>query len=191
LVVTGSTASASAVTVSGSGTMLGGTGTIAGTISVGNGSILQAGNAATVATGTLTTGALTLQSGSTFNAILASNSSISTLSASGTTTLSNAAFSIILTSGASFTNGTVLELITSAISGTFTNTNYYTSGYDFAANYTTNPGDFDVTVIAVVPEPATWLGGFLLVGVVGAFRRRQIAGWVKLARCCASPAVPK
>jgi fibronectin-binding autotransporter adhesin len=182
LVVTGSTVAGSAVTVSGTGTTLGGTGTIAGTISVGNGSILQAGNAATVTPGTLTTGALTLATGSTFNAILASNSSFSTLSAgTNTTSLSNAAFNLTLASSASFTNNSVLELITSPVTGAFTNLAVTTGGYTFTANYLSNPGFFDVTITAV-PEPAVWTYGLLAIGVMGVARGRKIKGRLCPAR---------
>ena len=181
LLVTGSTASSSAVTVNNSGTILGGTGTVAGTVSVGNGAIISAGNSVQSVTGKLTTGALTLATGSTFNALLASNTSFSTLSAGGTTALGNAAFSISTTAGATFTPGTILELITTPTTGTFTNSTFMSGGYTFAADYTTNPGNFDVD-IAAVPEPATWFGGLLLVGAAVASRRRQINGWLSLAR---------
>ena len=176
LVITGSTAAGSAVTVSNSGTMLGGTGTVGGAVTVNNGAIISAGNkvAATPTVGTLTTGALTLNTGSTFNALLSNSGSYSKLSAAGTTTLGNAAFTISLTPGATFTNGTVLELITSGVSGRFTNTDYVTGGYDFKANYTTNAGFFDVTITAV-PEPATFVGGLLLVAAAGLGVRRRLS----------------
>ena len=181
LLVTGSTAGGSAVTVNNSGTILGGTGTVAGTVSVGNGATISAGNSVQSLVGKLTTGALTLATGSTFNALLASSTSFSTLSASGTTALGGAAFSISTTPGAAFTNGQVLELITSPVSGNFTNTTFTAGGYNFAADYATNSGFFDVDITAV-PEPATWLAGFLLLGTLGVSQRRKFAGWLSLPR---------
>lgn len=175
LLVTGSTASASAVTVSNAGTTLGGVGTVSGTVTVGNGAVISAGNkgAATPANGTLTTGALTLQAGSAFNALLTSSASFSKLTAGGTTNLGNAAFSISLTPGATFANNTVLTLITSPVSNQFTNATFTTGGYLFTANYTTDAGKFDVTITTAVPEPATWVAGALALTLAGAAWRRS------------------
>lgn len=184
LLVTGSTATGSAVSVTGAGTVLSGTGTVGGPITVGNGAIISAGNPtlATPAAGTLTTGALTLQTGSTFNALLTNNNIFNTLVASGATTLSNAAFSISLTTGASFTNNPVLELITTNnVIGTFTNSVYTVGGYNFTADYTTDPGFFAVDVSAV-PEPSTWVAGLLMIGAVGVSQRRKINAWLRPAR---------
>ena len=181
LLVTGSTTAGSAVTVNNSGTILGGTGTVAGTVNVGSGAIISAGNTVQSLTGKLTTGALTLTSGSTFNALLASSTNFSTLSANGTTTLGGAAFSVSTTSGATFTSGSVLELITSPVSGNFTNTTFTAGGYSFTADYTTNSGFFDVDITAV-PEPATWLAGFLLLGTLGMSQRHKLAGWLGLSQ---------
>ena len=125
---------------------------------------------------------MTLQTGSTFNALLSSNSSVSTLSAGGTTALGNAAFTISLTPGASFTattSGMPLELITSPVSGTFTNSVYAAGGYNFTADYSN--GEFGVD-ITTVPEPSTWICGWLTVGMAAASRRRKIAGWLRSVR---------
>ena len=180
LLVTGSTAAGSAVTVNNSGT-ISGTGTVAGTISVASGGTISAGNSVQSLAGKLTTGALTLNTGSTFNALLASNTSFSTLSAAGPTTLSNAAFSITTTPGATFTNGQVLELITSSVTGTFTNSVYTAGGYNFSADYTTNTGNFDVD-ISSVPELATWIYGFGMIGLLGVSQRRRVGGWLRATR---------
>ncbi len=165
---------AGAVTVTGTGTAFGGAGTIGGAVTVGNGSILTAGNRtlATPTPGNLTTGTLTLATGSTFNAILASNTNFSTLTAAGTTALGGAAFSISLTPGATFMNSTILQLISSNVSGAFTNPTYMTGGYQFTADYTTDPGFFDVDV-AAVPEPTTWACGIFMTGLAVAFHRRS------------------
>ena len=181
LLVTGSTVAGSAVTVNNSGTMLSGTGTVGGPVTVGSGATIFAGNNIQSVTGKLTTGALTLNTGSTFNALLASNTSFSTLSAAGPTTLSNAAFSITTTPGATFTNGQVLELITSSVTGTFTNSVYTAGGYNFSADYTTNTGNFDVD-ISSVPELATWIYGFGMVGLLGVSQRRRVGGWLRATR---------
>ncbi len=177
LFVSGGTAASytGGVTASGTGTTFGGTGTVSGTVTVGSGSILAVGNQAlaTPTVGALTTGALTLSTGSTFNALLASSTSYSTLSASGMTAL-NGAFSISLTPGATFTNGSVLQLITSNVSGTFTNSSFVAGGYTFTADYTTNAGLFDVDV-APVPEPSTWIGGTAMVAIFGLAYRRRFA----------------
>ncbi len=182
---TGSIAAGSAVTVNNTGTTLGGTGTIAGTVAVGSGAILTAGNKAlaTPTPGILTTGTLTLATGSTFNALLASNTNFSTLNAAGTTILGGAAFSISLTPGAVFTNGSTLQLISSPVSGAFMNKVFTTGGYNFTADYSnaTNPGTFYVDITAV-PEPTTWACGIFMVGLAVAFRRRQIVDWLHTAR---------
>ena len=176
LYVTGSTATGSAVTVNNAGTVLGGTGTVGGTITVGTGAILSAGNRAltNLAVGTLTTGALTLQTGSTFDALLAGNTSFSTLNAAGTTLLGNAAFTISLVPGATFTNGTVMQLISSDVSGQFTNASFTTGGYNFVADY--SDIGFRVNVTSV-PEPSTWVCGVLMVGMMGVTQRHRLNGW--------------
>ena len=181
LLVTGNIAS-SASTVS-NGAIISGTGTL-GPVTVNAGGTISAGAAAatTPAVGTLTTGGLTLTSngaGSTFNALLGSNTSFSTLVASGSTALAGN-FSISVVSGATFTPG-VLELITSPVTGTFTNTSYTTGGYNFTADYTTNPGLFDVD-ISMVPEPATWIYGFGVIGLLGVSQRRKVNGWLRAGR---------
>ena len=184
LLVTGSTATGSVVTVNNAGTRLGGTGTIGGNITVNSGSILFAGNPLLNAptTGILTTGALTLATGSTFNALLASNTNFSQLIAVGTTSLANAAFSVSLINGATFTNNSVLsEVIDSNVSSAFTNATYTAGGYTFTADYATDPGFFDLDVTAV-PEPSTWAAGAVMLGLFGVSRRRQVSGWLRLAR---------
>ena len=167
------------VTASGTGTTFGGSGTVAGAVNIGAGVTLAVGNhtTATPAAGALTTGALTLATGSTFNAFLASGTSFSTLTAAGTTALGGAAFSLTLAPGATFTNGQVIELITSTVSGAFTNANFTTGGYTFTADYTNAPdlGAFAVDVsTAAVPEPSTWAGVLTLAALAGgAYRRRR------------------
>ena len=165
LLVTGSTTGTSAVAVTGAGTVLGGTGAIGGTVTVGAGSIISAGAGQT--NGTLTTGMLTLATTSTFNALVtsggAAGTNYSTLVAGGTTAL-NGSFSITTTTSASFAGSEVLELISSPITNTFTNSTATSGGYTFTADYLTNPGFFDVDVsVAAVPEPSTWTAGVLLI----------------------------
>ncbi len=180
LFVSGSLAAGSAVTVSNAGTVFGGTGTVGGAVALNTGATLTAGitTAAAPAVGNLNTGALTLATGSTFNALVTNANSFSTLNAAGTTVLGNAAFSITLAGTASFANGTVLQLITSSVSGAFTNSVYTAGGYSFTADYNTDPGFFDVDVAtAAVPEPSTIrLCAGLLIGFAGVARCRQIKG---------------
>ncbi len=176
----GSLAAGSAAVVTGTGTTFGGSGTVNGTVNIGNGSILTARNGTGTTTstvGALTTGALTLQTGSTFNAFLAGGTNVSTLNSTGTTALGGAAFNISLATGATFTKGQILELITSTVSGTFTNSTFTTGGYTFTADYTNapDPGAFAVDVSpAAVPEPSTWAGLLTMAALAGgAYRRRQ------------------
>ncbi len=184
LIVTGSLAAGSAVSVSNTGTILGGagdgttTGVIGGAVTINNGSILSVGNrtlTTPAAIGILATGPLTLSLGSTVNFLVASGTSFSTLNASGTTSLTNAAFSVSLLNGATFTNGTRLQkVIASSVTGsTFTNTTYSVGGYTFTADYATDPGFFDLRV-AAVPEPSTWVCGLIMIVLAGVFCRRKI-----------------
>jgi hypothetical protein len=123
----------------------------------------------------LTTGALTLASTSTFNAIIAGDKAYGTLSAPSTTTnVSNAAFTITVPAGTVLTSGETLTLITSRVSGHFTDSTFTASGYNFAADYLAN-GDFGVDITAV-PEPATILGGLLMIGAFCWHQRRQLRG---------------
>ncbi len=47
-------------------------------------------------------------------------------------------------------------------------------GYNFTASYTGVDGnDFTPTAITTVPEPATWMGGALMLGSLGTVRRRR------------------
>ncbi len=180
----GSLAAGSAVTATGTGSIFGGSGTVGGTVNIGNGSTLTVRNGVGTnsAVGALTTGALTLGTGSTFNAFLASGTSVSTLNAAGTTALGGAAFTISLATGATFTNGQILELISSPVSGQFTNATYTTGGYTFTADYTgaPDPNAFAVDVMAV-PEPSTWACGAVMIGLVGLTRRRQLGAWLRRA----------
>jgi autotransporter-associated beta strand protein len=180
LLVTNTSGSATGmgnITVDGSGSLFGGSGSVSGTVTVGSagkGGTISAGAGIPTTVTTLTTGALTLASTSTFNAIVAGNSAYGTLSASGTTNVSNAAFTITVPSGTTLTNGETLTLITSPVTGQFSDSTFSAGGYNFTADYLTN-GEFGVDVSAV-PEPATFFGGALLLGVLGWNHRRRLRG---------------
>jgi fibronectin-binding autotransporter adhesin len=174
----GSATGTGSVTVDGTSSLLGGTGTITGIITVGSagkGGTISAGAGTPTTVTTLTTGALTLASTSTFNAIIAGDKAYGTLSAPSTTTnVSNAAFTITVPAGTVLTSGETLTLITSRVSGHFTDSTFTASGYNFAADYLAN-GDFGVDITAV-PEPATILGGLLMIGAFCWHQRRQLRG---------------
>ena len=178
---TGSGTGSGNVTVDGGSALFGGTGTITGPVMVGSagtGGTISAGLAGQTTKTTLTTGALTLGTGSTFNAIIAGDAAYGTLAASGTSNVTNAAFSITVPQGTTLTNGETLTLITSDIgTSQFTNLSYTAGGYNFLADYTTNPGLFDVD-ITPVPEPATVFGGILVAGALGWNQRRRLRGMV-------------
>ena len=79
-----------------------------------------------------------------------------------------------------FTTGQMLDLFHAnggVRTGTFSNFSnlgtYTFSGESFLATYT--PTDFTLTALTTVPEPATWLGGALLLGTatLGLRRRRK------------------
>jgi autotransporter-associated beta strand protein len=173
----GSGTGTGSVTVDGTSSLLGGTGTITGIITVGSagkGGTISAGAGTPTTVTTLTTGALTLASTSTFNAIIAGNKAYGTLSAFGTTNVSNAAFTITVPAGTVLTSRETLTLITSPVNGHFTDSSFTAGGYNFAADYLAN-GDFGVDITAV-PEPATILGGLLMIGAFCWHQRRQLRG---------------
>ena len=156
---------------------LGGSGTLAGPVAVNAatlnpGLIGAAGSAAAV--GTLTTGALTLASTSTSVFDLAGSTSYDQLIANGNVTLAG---TLTINDPNVFAAGTVFDLVHIAsggtVSGTYSgivNGGFYTFGNQlFQAEYTGT--DFE---LVAVPEPATWLAGFLLVGAAGVALRR---GW--------------
>ena len=152
---------------------LGGTGTVNGAVNVNAatinpGAIGTAGSAAAV--GTLTTGALTLVTTSTSVFDLASASNYDKLAANGAVTLGG---NLSINLGSTIDPGTVVDLVHgTSLSGTFTgidnNGTYTFGGEQFTALYTGT--DFE---LVAVPEPATYLAGLLMVGVLGYGQRRR------------------
>jgi fibronectin-binding autotransporter adhesin len=191
LLVNGSTASGSAVTVSNSGTVLGGTGTVNGTVAINTSSTINPGPKGTDGTsasvGTLTTGALTLQSTATFHAdafgTLATN--WDKLVVNGLATLGSSTLQLIIASGLTFSPNTTYTLIdANTISGTFSgiadNSLQTFSGYQFIAHYNlAGDGNFELTA---VPEPSTWAAGALALASLILIQRGRITRFLKRRR---------
>ena len=185
LLVNGTSSGTGLVTVQNSGSVLGGTGTIAAAVSVTTGTLNPGNNAgangSAANVGKLTVGALTLSSTATAIFDLNGGTTYDQLVANGNVALGGSTLTLnVLSSTTAYTVGQVLDLFhnnSGALSGTFsnfTNNGLYSYGGDtFRANYTGT--DFELTVTAV-PEPATWLGGALLLGATGWSLRRRLAG---------------
>ncbi len=172
LLVTGSTA-AGAVTVGTTGAtpttgILGGTGTIGGATTINAGSTITGGDVGTV-------GALTLQSTVTLTGgtyvVDISGATADRLTITGALTLSGANITF---NGTPTAANYVLATFASE-TGNFAGT--APNGYVFQFNGAGTELD-----LVAVPEPATWMAGFLLVGLAGISQRRRINGWLKLAR---------
>jgi len=180
LLVNGSTSSSSAVTVNSGGT-LGGTGLIGGPVTVASGGNLSPGTSP----GILNTGAVTLNSGSNF-LIDINGPTVGTdydqLNVTGTVTLNGG--NLVLTIGGTLTVGEQFTIINNdlgdAVVGMFAQGSSVTSGSDtFSINYAGGDGN-DVT-LTVVPEPSTWLGGFLACTFVTYTQRRRFAQMLRRA----------
>jgi autotransporter-associated beta strand protein len=139
LLVTGSTASGSAIAVNSGGT-LAGTGTVGGAVTVASGGTLQAGTPGG-ATGTLTlSGNLTLASGGNFNAVINSatpGSGYDQVVVAGTVTLGSATLNLSGSGATSYGNQLILiqNNGSSAISGTFLNLAANAPTTDNGVNY--------------------------------------------------------
>lgn len=173
LLLNGTGNNAGATTIN-SGT-LGGTGSVVGPVAV-NAATINPGPVGTAgsaeAIGTLTVGALTLVSTSTSVFDLAGTGSYDTLVVNGAVTLAG---TLAINSSGTFANGTTFDLVRGgALTGMFdgiANGGLYTFGdQTFAAEYTGT--DF---LLVAVPEPATWVGGGILLVVSGlGLRRRSV-----------------
>jgi fibronectin-binding autotransporter adhesin len=170
LLINGSTASGSAVTVANGGT-LGGTGTINGAITVNSGGTLSPGNSI----GQLTVGSLTLNSGANLVFGLTSNAT------AGTTYDQIDGTSLILSGGTvnltlngigvqSIALGNTFTLFTGSVTGFNTTTFNITNNTDWTGGWQVSEGSLMLTAI---PEPTTWalLAGSLTVLVL--LRRRR------------------
>jgi fibronectin-binding autotransporter adhesin len=185
LLINGSTATGSAVTVNNSGTTLGGGGTIGGTVSVASGSHLSPGTTSAGNTATLNTGALTLSSGSFFNVDLngtTAGSGYDQVSVTGLLAISGS--NLVVTVGGGLQTGNkffvALNDGTDAVTGTFAQGSTVTAsnGYTFLINYTDDGGggllgnDISLTLTAV-PEPRTWIGPALALAAISFTQLRK------------------
>ena len=185
LLVNGTSSGTGAFTVQNSGSVLGGTGTISAAVNVTTGTLnpgnSTGANGSAANAGKLTVGALTLSSTATSVFDLNSGTTYDQLVANGNIALGGSTLTLNVTPSTTvYTTGQVLDLFhnnSGVLSGTFSNfanNGLYTYGGDsFLANYTST--DFTLTVTAV-PEPATWLGGALLLGATGWNLRRRLPG---------------
>ena len=153
---------------------LGGVGTLAGPVNVNPGAAIHPANIdgnGVLTPGTLSTGALTLASTSTSIFDLASNTTYGQVVSSGAISLAG---SLSVNVSSTFAYGTTFDLARgTSLTGTYSgiaNNGFYTfGGQQFEAEYTGT--DFE---LVAVPEPATYLGGILLIGLVGISQRRRL-----------------
>jgi autotransporter-associated beta strand protein len=179
LLVNGSTAG-SAVSVNNSGTTLGGTGTINGTVNVGTGAILLGGTGS-AASGTLTlANSLTLSNGSIIELALGATSGAhSTITRFGSSTWTfdtHQAFTFInlgVVPGTIYTN-----IITGLASDPGTESTWAITNAGWSGSFSYLGGNISLNLVAV-PEPATYLAGFLTVLALGYNQRRR---WHSLLR---------
>ena len=181
----GSGTGTGSVSVTNSGTMLGGNGTISGAVSMGSGTNLSPG--ATILSGStaiLRTGALTLNSNSNFTVDLNGTTAGTTYDQVRVTgAVSITGSNIVVRPAGSLNVGDKFFVLlndgSDLISGTFAQGATITVGGDiFAINYLDNGdggiigNDISLTLV-VVPEPSTWVGAALAVGILGWSQRRR------------------
>ncbi len=179
----GSGTGSGVVTVA-AGATLGGAGTISAahsTVTVGGtlspGMLATPGTAGTL---NLAIGALTLTSSSTLAFDITSTATKDLVALNGTSLTLNGTLALTLpnanSSGIDYTKTYALF---TGINGTETGSFSSVTGYDktdFTAVLRQNGTEYDLSFIAPVPEPGTWLGGFLMLGAAGFSRRRWLAG---------------
>jgi len=179
LLINGNSSSATGnVSVNNSGTTLGGTGTIGGKVTVGNGAILLGGTGST-ASGTLTlANNLTLNSGSIIELALGASGAHSTIARSGGTWTfdMNQAFTFINLGATEHT--TYTSIITGLASNPGNEGSWTITNTGWIGTLTYNSGNIDLNLV-VVPEPATYLVGFLALVSLGYHQRRR---WFCLLR---------
>ena len=182
----GSATGTGSVTVTGAGTLLGGNGTITGAVSMASGTILSPGATTTSgSTAILNTGALTLNSGSNFTVDLngtTAGTGYDQVQVTGAVNISGS--NLVVNPAAGLTVGNkffiLLNDASDPISGTFSQGATIIVGSDtFAINYLDNGNgggnDISLTLISVIPEPATWVGAVLALGVLGWSQRPRLS----------------
>jgi autotransporter-associated beta strand protein len=165
------------VTVSNSGTVLGGTGTISGLVLINGPANITGGTNGTV--GTLTLGSTTFTgSGGNLATYLVdlSGATSDRLTITGALSLSGTSDKISFSGAADGTTTYVLASYSSII-GTFDTVTGLPSGYQLI--YGTNELD-----LAPIPEPATWISGALMIGLLGwsQLRKHSRPGGKRFAR---------
>ena len=177
LIVNGTNSGTGAVTVGDGNTLkgtLGGVGTIAGATTVNVGSTITGATVGTVGTLTITN-PLTING--TYVADVAATTSdklsLTGTSTAGILTLGSTSTLSLVVSGTLTAAQYVLATYAS-LSGTFSTVTGVPSGYmlDYG---TVTAGEITLDPTPV-PEPATWLGGALLTGIVGYSQRRRLQG---------------
>lgn len=190
----GSGTGAGNVTVSNAGSTLGGgtaagTGGISGSVTVGASAKMAPGTTAGT-TAVLSTGALTLQSGS-MHAV-----DITGAAAAGVTAAAGTTYDQINVAGTVTVGGTLVLTVTAytptsatndeyfivnndgadAVVGTYSSITGLPSGYgiDYSADFATGAltGGNDIAIVGA-PEPATVVGGLLMIGALGWSQRRR------------------
>ena len=186
----GSATGTGAVSVTNSGSLLGGNGTITGAVSMASGTNLSPGATALAgSTAILKTGALTLNSGSNFTVDLNGTSagiSYDQVKVTGAVNITGS--NLVVRPAGSLNVGdkffVLLNDASDTISGTFAQGATVTVGGDiFSVNYLDNGdggtlgNDISLTLVAV-PEPGTWVGAALTLGILGwsQLRKRSRAG---------------
>ncbi|MFA6962555.1 MAG: autotransporter-associated beta strand repeat-containing protein [Opitutaceae bacterium] len=190
LLVNGSLASASAVSVANAAT-LGGTGTISGATTLASGSFLTPGASSTAA-GKLTFGSTLNMSGATLNVFIkqagTAGVDYSQVAATGATTITGGSLALILDDsfGSTASIGQQFTVLTSSnLIGTFTQgssivatlgSDTYTFGIDYGT-ITANALTLTLTATSAVPEPASYaalMGGLVLAGLVMRRKSRKV-----------------
>jgi autotransporter-associated beta strand protein len=187
-------AATGAVTVNGSGTTLGGSGTIGGSVTVSTGSSsnnnLSPGGTGVGSVAKLNTGALTLNTGTNLNIDITGgggtgNAGITydQVSVTGTVNLGGPLASNLVLTVSGLTQSNVGDKfvivlndgMTDLVSGAFAQGLIVTAsnGDIFAINYVGGDGNDIELTLSAIPEPSTWIGAALALGVIGVTQRKR------------------
>lgn len=175
VLVNGSNTGAGHYSVNNSGTTLGGTGTISGggTVTIGNGARLLGGTGS-AASGTLTLAdSLTLSSGSIIELALGASGAHSTLArTAGTWTFGSTQAFTFINLGAQ--PGLYNNIITGLAGNPGTEGSWTITNAGWIGTFTYDGANIDLNVVAV-PEPATYLAGFLALVALAYHQRRRLS----------------